>query len=161
MWTATYVLFIVLVNWLFVVVPPLSTPLGDLYLASVVVGFVFVLRDYAQREVGHKILIATLVAGIITWAMTSAELAAASLTAFFISETADWAVFSFTRRPLQSRILISSLISVPLDTLAFLYLSGYLTPATFSMEVASKVVGVMIVWVLLRAREQAKLKPAA
>jgi uncharacterized PurR-regulated membrane protein YhhQ (DUF165 family) len=161
MWTATYVLVIVLVNWLFVVVPPLSTPLGDLYLASVVVGFVFVLRDYAQREVGHKILFATVAAGIITWLMTSVELAAASLTAFFISETADWAVYSFTRRPLQSRILISSLISVPLDTLAFLYLSGYLTPATFSMEIASKVAGVLIVWALLRAREQAKLRTAA
>ena len=36
---------------------------------------------------------------------------------------ADWGVFSFTRKPLQHRILLSSLISIPLDSLAFLYLS--------------------------------------
>ena len=157
MWTATYILSIVLVNWLFVVVPGVATPFGEFYLATVVVGFVFVLRDYAQREVGHKILLATLAAGIITWYMTSPALAIASLTAFFISESADWAIFSFTRRPLQQRILISSLISVPLDTLAFLYLSGFLTPISFSTEVVSKAVGVALVWFLLRARDERRL----
>ena len=156
-WTATYILSIVLVNWLFVVVPPWATPFGDLYLANIVVGFVFVLRDYAQREVGHKILLATLMAGILTWYMVDPALALASLTAFFISETADWAIYSFTKRPLQSRILISSLFSVPLDTLAFQYLAQYLTPAAFSTEVVSKAVGVMIVWFLLKAREQRRL----
>jgi len=156
-WTATYILSIVLVNWLFVVVPPWATPFGDLYLANIVVGFVFVLRDYAQREVGHKILLATLAAGVLTWYMVDPALALASLTAFFISETADWAIYSFTKRPLQSRILISSLFSVPLDTLAFQYLAQYLTPAAFSTEVVSKAVGVMIVWFLLKAREQRRL----
>jgi uncharacterized PurR-regulated membrane protein YhhQ (DUF165 family) len=151
-WTATYVAAIVLVNWLFVAVPPWATPVGDLYLANIVVGLVFVLRDYAQREVGHKVLLATLVAGIITWYMVDPALALASLTAFFIAEMADWAIFSFTRRPLQSRILISSLVAVPLDTLTFQYLAQYLTPAAFSTEVLSKAVGVMIVWYLLRLR---------
>jgi uncharacterized PurR-regulated membrane protein YhhQ (DUF165 family) len=159
-WTATYILAIVLVNKLFVVVPAVPTPLGDLYLASVLVGVVFVLRDYAQREVGHRILIATAIAGVITWWMTSLDLAVASVTAFAISETTDWAVFSFTKRPLQSRILVSSMLSVPVDTLAFLYLSGFLTAATFGMEILSKAVGVMIVWTLLRWREQNKLQAA-
>jgi len=139
------------------VVPPWATPLGDLYLATVVVGFVFVLRDYAQREVGHKVLLATLLAGVLTWYMVDPALALASLTAFFISETADWAIYSFTRKPLQQRILVSSLVSVPLDTLAFLYLAQYLTPAAFSTEVVSKAVGVLIVWYLLRARGQRRL----
>ena len=161
MWTATYIISIVLVNWLFVVVPPLATPFGDLYLATLVVGAVFVLRDYAQREVGHKVLLATLAAGIITWFMTTPALAIASITAFAISEMADWAVFSFTGRPLQKRILISSLISVPLDSLAFLYLSGYLAPLSFTTETLSKVAGVAIVWMLLKLREDHKLAGAA
>ena len=144
-------------NWLFVVVPPLATPFGDLYLATLVVGAVFVLRDYAQREVGHKVLLATLAAGAITWFMTTPGLAIASITAFAISEMADWAVFSFTGKPLQKRILISSLISVPLDSLAFLYLSGYLTPMSFSTETLSKAVGVAFVWMLLKLREDARL----
>ena len=161
MWTATYIISIVLVNWLFVVVPGLQTPFGELYLATLIVGAVFVLRDYAQREIGHFVLLATLAAGVITWFMTTPALAVASITAFAISEMADWAVFSFTGRPLQKRILISSLISVPLDSLAFLYLSGFLTPVSFSTETLSKAVGVAIVWMLLKMREARRLAGAA
>lgn len=151
-WVGAYIASIVLVNWLFVAVAPWPTVIGDLYLANVVVGAVFVIRDYAQREIGHRILIATLVAGIITFFMVDQALALASLTAFFISETADWAIYSFTKRPLQERILISSLVAVPLDTFAFQYLAGYLTPAALTTEVASKAFGVLIVWMLLKAR---------
>jgi len=161
MWTATYIISIVLVNWLFVVVPGLPTPFGELYLATLIVGAVFVLRDYAQREIGHYVLLATLAAGVITWFMTTPALAVASITAFAISEMADWAVFSFTGRPLQKRILISSMISVPLDSLAFLYLSGFLTPVSFTTESLSKAVGVAIVWMLLKMREARKIANAA
>jgi uncharacterized PurR-regulated membrane protein YhhQ (DUF165 family) len=113
---------------------------------------VFVLRDYAQREIGHKVLIATLVAGLITYSMVDPMIAVASVTAFVISEMADWAIYSFTKRPLQSRILISSLIAVPLDTVVFQHLAGYLTPAAFTTEVLSKALGVAVVWYLLKLR---------
>lgn len=154
MWVALYVAAIVVVNWMFTAIVPWSTPLGDLYLANVVVGFIFVLRDYAQREVGHYILFATALAGVLTWFMVDPAIAAASITAFILSETADWGVYSFLRRPLSQRILISSMIAVPLDTLAFQYLAGYLTPAAFATEIVSKAFGVLIVWYLLRARDR-------
>jgi len=153
-WVALYVVCIVLVNWTFTVLAPWTTPFGDLYIANVIVGFVFVLRDYAQREVGHKVLLATLFAGIITYLMVDPAIAVASITAFVLSEMADWAIYSFTKRPLQSRILISSLLSVPLDTLAFQYLAGYLTPAAFTTEVLSKALGVAVVWYLLKLRDR-------
>jgi uncharacterized PurR-regulated membrane protein YhhQ (DUF165 family) len=156
MWVAVYIASIVLVNWLFVAISPWPTVFGDLYLANLVVGFVFVLRDYGQRQVGHKILLATLVAGIITYFMVDPAIALASLTAFALSETTDWAIYSFTRRPLQQRILVSSLISVPLDTLAFQYLANYLTPAAFTTEVLSKALGVVMVWYLLKLRTDAR-----
>lgn len=154
MWVALYVVAIVAVNWMFTAIAPWSTPLGDLYLANVVVGFIFVLRDYAQREVGHYILFATALAGVLTWFMVDPAIAAASITAFILSETADWGVYSFLRRPLSQRILISSMIAVPLDTLAFQYLAGYLTLAAFATEIVSKAFGVVIVWYLLRARDR-------
>ena len=153
-WTALYVGAIVLVNWMFTSIAPWPTPLGDLYLANVVVGCVFVLRDYAQREIGHSVLLATAAGGVITWFMVDPVIAAASITAFILSETADWGVYSFLRRPLSQRILISSLIAIPLDTLAFQYLAGYLTPAAFATEVASKALGVFMVWYLLRLRDR-------
>ncbi|WP_119269147.1 VUT family protein [Taklimakanibacter deserti] len=159
MWVVVYIASIVLVNWLFVAVAPWPTAFGDLYLANLVVGFVFVLRDYGQRQVGHKILLATLVAGIITFFMVDRAIALASITAFVLSEMTDWAIYSFTKRPLQQRILLSSLVAVPLDTLAFQYLANYLTPAAFTTEVLSKALGVLIVWYLLKLR--ADSRPAA
>src|SRR6185369_9310745 len=125
MWVAVYIASIVLVNWLFVAVSPWPTMFGDLYLANLVVGFVFVLRDYGQRQVGHRILLATLLAGIITYFMVDPAIAIASLSAFVLSETTDRAIYSFTRKPLQQRILLSSLVAVPLDTVAFQYLANY------------------------------------
>ena len=156
----SYVAFIVLVNWLFVPDQLIegvtqwstNTWMGTLYLANVIVGLVFVLRDYAQREIGHKVLLATLLAGIPVYYFAGPGLAVASMVAFALSEITDWAVYSFTKRPMQNRILLSSMIAVPVDTLAFQHLAGYLTPAAFVMEVLSKAIGVAIVWYLLRLK---------
>jgi queuosine precursor transporter len=53
---------------------------------------------------------------------------------------------------LQNRIILSALLSVPVDTLVFQHLAGYLTPAAFVTEVLSKAVGVAAVWYLLKLR---------
>ena len=145
---------------MFTAIAPWATPLGDLYLANIVVGFVFVLRDYAQREVGHYVLGFTALAGAITYVMVDPAIAVASVTAFMLSEMADWAIYSFTRRPIHERILISSIVAVPLDTLVFQHMAGYLTPAAFTTEVLSKAIGVLIVWYLLRARDRRLAIPA-
>ncbi|HMT14904.1 MAG TPA: VUT family protein [Aestuariivirga sp.] len=152
MWVVLYMVAIVLVNRLFIDVPFIASPLGNLHIANVIVGFIFVLRDYAQREVGHRVLLFTALAGAATYVMATPEIAIASITAFALSEMADWGVYSFTRRPLQQRILWSSLIAVPLDTLVFQHMAGYLTTAAFATEVLSKALGVFLVWQLLRAR---------
>ena len=157
-WTLSYVVAILLVNWLFApaqLVPGLTiwaTPWGDVFLANLIVGAVFVLRDYAQREIGHRILLATLLAGALTYLMVDPAIAIASMVAFVISEMSDWSIYSFWKQPLQRRILISSLVAVPLDTVIFQHLAGYLTPAAFILEVTSKAIGVAIVWYLLRLR---------
>ena len=44
----------------------------------------------------------------------------ASAAAFAVGELGDWAVYTFTRRPFSQRILISSLIGAPLDSIVFL-----------------------------------------
>ena len=160
MWVLAYILAIVGLNWLFVVLPAIPTVLGNLAPAAFLAGAVFVLRDYAQRQIGHYVLLATFFAGVITGFMVNPALAVASITAFAISETADWAIFSFTRQPLQQRILLSSLISVPLDTLAFLYLAGFLTIATFVLGVLSKTIGALTIWYLLKRRMGDATAPA-
>jgi uncharacterized PurR-regulated membrane protein YhhQ (DUF165 family) len=124
------------------------------------VGLVFVLRDYAQREIGHSVLIATAIAGVATYLMVDPVIAIASIVAFTVSELTDWSVYSFWKRPLQQRILISSLIAVPLDTFIFQSLAGYLSGAAFTLEVISKGLGVVIVWYLLKMRSGGTPAPA-
>jgi nucleoside-diphosphate kinase len=152
MWVAGYVAAIVLVNWLFAALPMVETPLGAWPPASLIVGFVLILRDMAQREVGHYVLIAMLAAGVITYVMVDPFIAVASVSAFLVSETADWIVYTVTKRPLRDRILASSAVSSPLDSVVFLGLIGFLSPASFILQTLSKFAGALVIWGILRHR---------
>ncbi|HUE46805.1 MAG TPA: hypothetical protein VMO81_11170 [Aestuariivirgaceae bacterium] len=152
MWVAGYVAAIVLVNWLFAALPMVETPLGAWPPASLIVGFVLILRDMAQREVGHYVLIAMLAAGVITYVMVDPFIAIASVSAFLVSETADWVVYTVTKRPLRDRILASSAVSSPLDSVVFLGLIGFLSPASFILQTLSKFAGALVIWGILRHR---------
>jgi hypothetical protein len=138
-------LSIVAVNWMFVALSAVPTLIGDIYYANFVVGAVFVLRDYAQREIGNYILLATLVGGVITYLIVDPAIAAASVTAFLVSEGIDRSFPSPVDR-LQTRILRSSLIAAPVDTFVFQHLANYLTPASFLLEVFSKFLGIVLLW---------------
>ena len=123
-WTTAYIGAVVAINWLFVVVPMVPV-LGTMFPpVMLVVGFVFVFRDFAQREIGHWVVIAMLGAGGISYFMSAPVVALASVTAFLISEAIDWAVYTFTSKPLSQRILLSSAVAVPVDTIVFLQMTA-------------------------------------
>lgn len=123
-----YVLSIVFVNWAFTVFPMLW---GVLPAATFVVGLVFVLRDLAQRQCGHYVLLAMASGVAISVYMASPGVALASGAAFAVSETIDWLVYSYTRRPWRDRILLSSVISTPFDSMVFLALLPF--PGAFNV----------------------------
>jgi len=149
-----YVGLIVLVNWGFTVVPLVDLPGGDKWPPmSLVVGFIFVARDFAQREIGHRVIIAMLIAAALSYVMADPFVAVASLAAFLISEFADWAVYSFTGRPFSQRVLISSAVGTPLDSVVFLGVLGHLSLVGVAVMTASKMLGALVVWWLVRRRE--------
>lgn len=149
-----YVLLIVGINIAFVHTPLIPLPNGDMWPPlSLIVGFTFVVRDYAQKRVGHNILWAMLAGCTVSWFMASPELALASAAAFGIGELADWAVFTFTKRPFSQRIIFSSLLGAPLDSLVFLTFIGLATPVGLITMTASKLLGAFIVFFLVRRRE--------
>ncbi len=120
---------------------------------SLVVGFIFVVRDFAQRRVGHHILWAMLVGCVLSWYFATPTLALASAIAFALGELTDWAVFTFTGKPFAQRILYSSLIGVPIDTLVFLTLIDMATPISVFCMILSKLVGVFVVYLLIKRRD--------
>jgi uncharacterized PurR-regulated membrane protein YhhQ (DUF165 family) len=147
---------IVAVNYAFIVVPLVKLPDGTMWPpVSLLVGFVFVARDFAQRKIGHKVLLAMLVGVAISYFMANPFVATASAAAFLISELVDWAVFTYTKRPLSQRILFSSLLGAPVDSAIFLGLLGLLSPVGVAAMTASKLVGAFIVWWMIRRREDA------
>ncbi len=88
--------------------------------------------------------------------MASPQVALASAVAFAVSELADWAVYTFTGRPLSERILYSSIIGTPIDSVVFLSMVGFFSVAGAAAMTASKLLGALIVWWLIRRREAAR-----
>jgi len=121
-YTILYVLLIPFINWSFTWAPMWEVLPGWAFNpVTIVTGLVLVVRDFAQREIGHEVLIAMAVALILTALAAGPELAVASGAAFAISELVDWAMFTFTKYRLSTRILLSSTLAAPLDTTLFLY----------------------------------------
>ena len=163
-WVAVYVALMPLINWSFAAVP--TTPIpehlggGQFQPLAIVTGLVLVARDFAQREVGNRVLLAML-AGLALSTLTSwITVVVASGAAFLISETVDWAVYTFSARPLSQRIMLSSAFSAPLDQVVFIYLASLVVPGIFAWGtvltgIASKLAGAALVawWI---AREEAR-----
>jgi uncharacterized PurR-regulated membrane protein YhhQ (DUF165 family) len=111
-WTALYVCIIVLVNVAFGIAP---------LIANVIVGVGFIVRDLAQREVKDRILWATALGVVLSYLMADKGVAVASAVAFGIAETVDWYVVRRLHdRPMLTRMLVSHLVSVPVDSTIFL-----------------------------------------
>lgn len=110
---------------------------------SIAAGLVFVLRDYAQRSVGARPVVLWMLAGaLLSYFLASPAIALASLMAFVVSEVVDWVVYTVSRRSFTQRVLISSLVSAPIDSVVFLYLIHMLSPASVVIMTASKAVGI-------------------
>ena len=144
--TIGYILSIVLVNIGFVFIAPIPL-LGEMFPPmSLVVGAIFILRDFAQREIGHRVLGAMAVGAILSYFMADPFIAIASVVAFFISEIVDWAVYTYTKKPLGQRILLSSAIGTPIDSAVFLLILGFFSPLGFLLMTIAKMIAAIAIW---------------
>ena len=159
-YTLLYILLIPFINWSFTWAPMVELPGLAAWAfnpVTIVTGLVLVVRDFAQREIGHEVLIAMALALFLTYVTSGGALALASGAAFLISELVDYALFTFTKYKLSTRVLLSSAIAAPIDTTAFLYGASYIRDAQFTvpnvvMSVGGKMVGAIIIWWLIKQR---------
>lgn len=151
MYSLIYVAFIVALNWGFAHVPIVMTPWGDAWPPlSLAVGAVFVLRDFAQREVGHKVLGLMLVGAALSFWLADPHVALASLAAFALSELVDWGVYTFAKLDFKRRVLVSSCLSAPVDSAVFLWAIGVHSATAVVLMTFSKFVGVAVAWKVSR-----------
>lgn len=87
---------------------------------ALVVGFWFVLRDFSQRELNHFVLL-PMGLGVLISALFNQALAIATVISSAASEITDYLLYTFLKLPFSKRILISSLISCPIDSFVFFW----------------------------------------
>ena len=135
-----YIATVVAINMAFAYIPPIVLFDGTIFtVGSVVAGLVFVARDYAQREVGHKVVLLLMAAaGLLSYLLADPFVAIASITAFAISELSDYIVYSKYKGDFNKRVVVSSLVSVPIDTAVFLAIISHLSALSFAVMCVSK-----------------------
>ena len=157
-YTLFYILLIPFINWSFTWAPMWELVPGWAFNpVTIVTGLVLVFRDFAQREIGHEVLVAMGIGLLLTYWTSGGELAFASGLAFAISELVDWAMYTFTKYRLSTRVLLSSALAAPIDTTAFLYVADSIVENMFTvpnitMSIIGKMVGAVVIWYLLRRR---------
>ncbi|MBP2312230.1 preQ0 transporter [Azospirillum soli] len=147
LWLAAYMGSVLAINFAFSAAPHLDL------VWSCWAGLIFILRDMVQVRFGHWSLAAMLAATVLSFLLADPFVAAASVTAFAVSELIDWLVFTVTRRPLRDRLWLSAALSVPVDTAIFFGMLDIWDPSVWAASFASKLAGVSVVWLLMRARE--------
>ena len=135
-----YIATVVAINMAFAYIPPIVLFDGTIFtIGSVVAGLVFVSRDFAQREIGHKVVLLLMAAaGLLSYLLADPFVAIASITAFAISELSDYIVYSKYKGDFNKRVIVSSLVSVPIDTAVFLAIISHLSALSFVVMCASK-----------------------
>ena len=164
-WAALYVGLMPFINWSFGAVDTFAIPGwlggGMFQPLAIVTGLVLVVRDFAQREMKHWIWGAMIVGLALSMLTSWIVVVFASAAAFLISETVDWAVYTFSQRPLSQRIMVSSLASAPLDQMVFIGLAaqipgqeGIFAWGTILTGIVSKLLGAWIVSRVVAAQER-------
>ena len=102
------------------VAPGIMAPSGVL-----MVGTALVLRDLVQRRLGVEFGLGAIAAGAaISAGLAPPSLVLASATAFFLSEFADFAVYTpLARRRLVVAVVASSIVGLIVDSIVFLWLA--------------------------------------
>lgn len=102
------------------VAPGIMAPSGVL-----MVGAALVLRDLVQRRLGVEFGLGAIAAGAaISAGLAPPSLVLASATAFFLSEFADFAVYTpLARRRLVVAVVASSIVGLIIDSIVFLWLA--------------------------------------
>lgn len=125
---AAYVLTIVAANWMTVTFGLVPIGFGLAVTAGTfAAGAALLLRDAVQVTLGKVVSLAAIAVGVaVSYVVADPMIAVASALAFAASELVDFAVFTPMRaRSLARAVLVSSVVSAPVDTVLFLHIAGF------------------------------------
>ena len=101
-----YMGFVVLLNTLFVYVPMSYFYGHEFTYADFAVGGIYVVRDLAQRAIGHKVILAMILAAIVTYLLADKQIAIASLSALAFGEAVGRGIYYFFKKKIFKKNFI-------------------------------------------------------
>lgn len=144
--TISYIIFIIIINTIYEYFPFMTISGALVSTGDLLVGAIYIFRDFAQREIKHYVILAMLFGAIVSFFLADKTMAIASVCAFSVAETIDWAIFTFTGKPLSQRLIWSSMLSAPADSFVFLWIYGPFNIPGMIVLTAAKALGVLLVW---------------
>ncbi len=126
--SAVYIGVIVLANWMTDTFGLVPIGFGLMVTAGTfAAGAALIARDWLQVETNRWWVLAGIAAGVIlSVVLANPAIAVASGVAFAVSELVDWGVFTPIRdKSLPLAVLVSSIVSAPVDTVLFLHIAGF------------------------------------
>jgi len=120
---------------------------------AIAIGLTFSARDFVQERYGKfGCWTWMLVASLITFAF-NLQLAIASVCAFFIAEFSDWLIYTRTSGGLEKRLVLSNLISTPLDSVVFVLLAfGPLWPVIIGQTIIKMLSSLLVLPLIKNGR---------
>lgn len=115
------------------------------------VGALLVFRNFAQREIGHGVILLMLLAGVLIHQVVTIE--NATTAAFLSGEFTDMLVYSTLRKTLIQRMFWSVAISSFVDSIVFLFMTHHLSWFSAALLTTTKVtiaLGILLMWEFIR-----------
>ena len=119
------------------------------------IGLTFSARDFVQERYGKIGCWGwILVASLITF-LFNRQLALASVCAFIIAEGCDWLIYTYAGGSFAKRLLLSNLISTPLDSVVFVLLAfGPVWPAIWGQTIIKLLSSLLVLPLVITGRQR-------
>lgn len=120
---------------------------------ALAIGLTFSARDFVQERYGKFGCWAWMLAASLITFVFNQQLALASVSAFFIAELCDWAIYTRTSGGIEKRLILSNLISTPLDSMVFVLLAfGPLWPAIIGQTIIKMLSSLLVLPLIKNGR---------
>ena len=126
-------------------------------------GAALIFRDGVQVYGNLRYVFGAILLGaVLSFVMATPAIAYASCIAFLVGEVVDWGVFTPLRRNgLAKAVVVSSIVSAPVDTVLFLYLAGFSVTwqavlGQFLVKTVMALAAAAVITLFIHHREMAK-----
>ena len=125
---------------------------------TLLVGLIFVLRDYTQQLIGDWVIACTLAASAIVCVLINGRLGLFSGAAFLVAEGIDQFLWhKWGMNDIKDRILKSSAVATLFDGAIILYGLHELTAPNFISYYIGKMASNVVIWLVLRHLHDRKM----